>query len=61
MQGVAFPAIHSVLADALAAEDRPRAVALVTSGMYAGTALAQLGLGQVRNWPESGLIQPLST
>ena len=46
LQGVAFPAIHSVLADALAAEDRPRAVALVTSGMYAGTAMAQLGLGQ---------------
>jgi MFS family permease len=44
LQGVAFPAIHSILADALAAEDRPRAVSLVTSGMYAGTALAQLGL-----------------
>lgn len=44
LQGVAFPAIHSVLADVLAAEDRPRAVSLVTSGMYAGTALAQLGL-----------------
>ena len=46
LQGVAFPAIHSVLADALAAEDRPKAVSLVTSGMYAGTALAQLGLGE---------------
>ena len=44
LQGVAFPAVHSVLADVLAAEDRPKAVSLVTSGMYAGTALAQLGL-----------------
>ena len=46
LQGVAFPAIHSILADTLAAEDRPRAVSLVTSGMYAGTALAQLGLAE---------------
>ena len=48
LQGVAFPAIHSVLADSLAAEDRPRVVALVTSGMYFGTALAQGHWGLAR-------------
>ena len=48
LQGLAFPAIHSVLADSLAAEDRPRVVALVTSGMYFGTALAQGHWGLAR-------------
>ena len=39
-EGVAFPAIHSIIASAVPVERQSTAVALVTASSYAGTALA---------------------
>jgi ACS family sodium-dependent inorganic phosphate cotransporter len=39
LQGLSFPAIHSVLGASVGAGARPTAVTVVTSGMYFGTAI----------------------
>ena len=41
-QGLSFPAIHAVLASSVGARQRPTSVTTVTSGMYFGTALAEI-------------------